>query len=76
VITDHQLAWMKEFLEGLCETPEERGQVKEIVDTFRKLWVIAKASKHNPYARSPRLSEALAAIEPPARIGTPGVGSL
>lgn len=64
MITDHQLAWLREFLEGLCNTAADRSEVEEIVDTFRKLWMVAKAAEKNPYQRSPRLAEALAAIKP------------
>jgi len=62
-----ELSWMEEFLLRLCDNPADRAEVAEIVDTFRKLWRVAKAAEQNPYPRSPKLSEALASIKEPAQ---------
>ena len=64
MIEDKQMGWLKEFLRRICESPEDQIEAEDIVDTFRKLWVVAKASEQNPYPRSPRLMEALAALKP------------
>ena len=66
MIQEKQLSWLSEFLKALCEKPEDRYEVNEIVDTFKKLWHVAQAAQKNPYPRSPRLTEALAAIKGPA----------
>lgn len=67
MITDKNTAWMKEFLLGLCEKAEDKGTVEEIVDSFKKLWRVVRATEQNPYPRSPRLTEAIEAIKPPPK---------
>ncbi len=64
MITNHQRAWMKEFLMSLCESEVARRNVEEILETVRKLWHVAQAAKENPYQQSPKLKEALEAIKP------------
>ena len=66
MITENQSAWLKEFLYSICQTDVDRNEIPEILETFRKLWHVAKAAKENTYQRSPRLMEALAAIKEPA----------
>jgi len=63
VIDEKQIGWAREFLHDLCNTSVERQEVDAIINTFRKLWVVVKASEQNPYPRSPRLEEALKAIK-------------
>lgn len=67
MIDEKQIGWLKEFLFSVCVEEVDRNEVDEILDTFRKLWVIAHASIQNPYPRSPRLTEALGAIKAPPR---------
>ena len=67
MITEKQTSWLKEFLLGLCENTEDRQEVEEIVDSFRKLWRVALAAEQNPYPRSPRLKEALESVKAPIR---------
>ena len=78
MISDHQISWLKEFLLGLCDNAADRSEMEEIVDTFRKLWRVAKAAEQNPYPRSPRLIEAIAATKGPGAESPPrpGAGSL
>ncbi len=65
MIQEKSHAWLKEFLLGLCTKKEDRNDVDDIVDSFQKLWRVAKAAEKNPYPRSPRLNEALSAIKDP-----------
>ena len=67
MIEEHQLVWFKEFLNDHDLSEADRNEVHEIMVTIRKLWHVAKAAHANPYPRSPRLTEALAAIEKPKR---------
>jgi len=67
MIEEHQLAWFKEFLNDHDLSAADRHEVNEMIITIRKLWHVAKAAHANPYPRSPRLKEALAAIEKPPR---------
>jgi len=43
VIRDTQLPWLKEFLLARVETMVDRENAQEIIDSFRALWVIARA---------------------------------
>ena len=65
MVDDKQLGWLKDFLRARCKDPEDRESVDDIVNTLRKLWVVARASEQNPYQRSPRLEEALATVRKP-----------
>jgi hypothetical protein len=76
VITEKSAGWLKEYLRERCLTDVDRSNADEIIDTFRKLWTLAKACEENPYPRSPRLKEALAVIKKPDPVGRPGAGSL
>jgi len=65
MIQENQIGWLKDFLFGLCVSPEDKKDMEEIIETFRKLWRATHAAEQNPYPRSPRLDEALASIKPP-----------
>jgi len=65
MIEEKQLGWFKEFLFSHNLSEADRNQVNEMMITIRKLWHVAKAARSSPYPRSPRLSEALAAIDKP-----------
>lgn len=45
VITDHQVAWLKEFLLERSLTDEDKLSSLEIVDTFTKLWQAVHAGR-------------------------------
>jgi len=62
MIKDNQISWLKEFLHEHCETEIDHQNADDIADTFDKLWRVAKTAEKNPYPRSPRLKEALAAV--------------
>ncbi len=78
MIAYRQLAWLKEFLNGLCVTDADHESVREIVDTFRAFFVVLDASKkminktpsnYSANSRKGKLQEALkpfmpAAVEP------------
>lgn len=68
VITDHQIGWMKEFLEGLCQTDGDRVSVAEILATFRQLYEVLAMAKpmisrppaaYAPHSRKYKLQQAI-----------------
>jgi len=68
MLDDHQLAWLKEFLNGLAVTDADKVSVAEIHETMKALFVILKISKHminrppavySPNSRKGQLQEAI-----------------
>ncbi len=68
MLDDHQLSWLKEFLNGLAVTDADRETVAEIHDTVKHLFVVLKIAKsivnkppamYSPTSRKGQLQEAI-----------------